>query len=136
MDVVVNGRGTKITDRIRGSAEHKLARLQRMEPRVTRIHVQVIAEPNPRQGGAKRVEAALETARKTFHAHAQASDVDSAFDRLADKLERQLRDHHSKRRARLSATGKGVRSAETATRGSEGAGPSETTAVDGAGGEE
>jgi ribosomal subunit interface protein len=112
MDVFVKGRGTRITDRIRGSAEHKLARLQRMEPRVTRIEVQVIVEPNPRQGGAKRVEAALETARKTFHAHAQAADVESAFDRIAEKLERQLRDHHSRRRARLNAASKGVRSAE------------------------
>jgi ribosomal subunit interface protein len=117
MDVVVKGRGTKVTDRIRGSAEHKLARLQRMEPRVTRIQIEVIAEPNPRQGGAKRVEAALETARKTFRAHAQAADVESAFDRLAEKLERQLRDYHSKRRARLSAAGKGVRSAGPGTAG-------------------
>jgi ribosomal subunit interface protein len=117
MDVVVKGRGTKVTDRIRGSAEHKLARLQRMEPRVTRIQVEVIAEPNPRQGGATRVEAALQTARKTFRAHAEAHDVESAFDRLAEKLERQLRDHHSKRRARLSSPGKGVRSAGPVTGG-------------------
>ena len=39
MDVVVKGRGTKVTDRIRGSAEHKLGRLERMVPRVTRINV-------------------------------------------------------------------------------------------------
>jgi ribosomal subunit interface protein len=114
MDVVVKGRGTRVTDRIRGSAEHKLARLQRMEPRVTRIDVQVIAEPNPSNVRARRVEAALQTARKTFRAHAEAEDVDSAFDRLAEKLERQLRDHHSKRRARLGAGVKGVRSAELA----------------------
>jgi len=111
MDVTVRGRGTRVTAHVRGAAEHKLARLQRMEPRVTRIDVEVIAEANPRQGGVKRVEAALETARKTFRAHAQARDVDSALDRLADKLERQLRDHHGKRRARSSATIKGVPSA-------------------------
>jgi putative sigma-54 modulation protein len=114
MDVVVKGRGTKVTDRIRGSAEHKLSRLQRMEPRVTRIEVRVIAEPNPTNTRARRVEAALQTARKTFRAHAEAEDVDSAFDQLAEKLERQLRDHHSKRRARLGAGAKGVRSAERA----------------------
>jgi ribosomal subunit interface protein len=131
MDVVVKGRGTKVTDRIRDSAEHKLGRLQRMEPRVTRIEIEVIAEPNPRQGGAKRVEAALETARKTFHAHAQAADVESAFDRLADKLERQLRDHHSKRRARLSAAVKGVRSAGPGTGGGGEAPPVERADAEG-----
>jgi putative sigma-54 modulation protein len=114
MDVVVKGRGTRITDELRGTAEHKLAHLQRIEPRATRIELQVIAEPNPTNARARRVEAALRTARKTFRAHAEASDVDSALDRLADKLERQLRDHHSKRRARLSAGAKGVRSAELA----------------------
>jgi putative sigma-54 modulation protein len=114
MDIVVKGRGTRVTDRIRGSAEHKLGRLQRMEPRVTRIDVQVIAEPNPANVRARRVEAALQTSRKTFRAHAEAADVDSALDRLAEKLERQLRDHHSKRRARLGAGVKGVRSAELA----------------------
>jgi ribosomal subunit interface protein len=123
MDVFVKGRGTRITEHLRGAAEHKLGRLQRMEPRVTRIEVEVIAEANPRQGGVKRVEAALETARKTFRAHAQARDVDSALDRLADKLERQLRDHHGKRRARSSATSKGVRSA--ASRAEEEPGSSE-----------
>jgi ribosomal subunit interface protein len=112
MDVVVKGRGTRVTERIRGSAEHKLARLQRIEPRAIRIEVQVIAEPNARRVLARRVEAALETRRKTFRARAEAPDVDSAFDRLAEKLERQLRDHHGKRRARLSAGAKGVPSAE------------------------
>ncbi|MGZ4113659.1 MAG: ribosome hibernation-promoting factor, HPF/YfiA family [Actinomycetota bacterium] len=114
MDVVVKGRGTRVTDRIRGSAEHKLARLERMEPRVTRIEVQIIAEPSRAKVRTRRVEAALQTARKTFRAHAEADDVDSAVDRLVDKLERQLRDHHSKRRARLGAGAKGVRSAELA----------------------
>ena len=114
MDVVVQGRGTKVTDRIRGAAEHKLARLQRIEPRCTRIDVRIIAEPNPQRVLARRVEGALETPRKTFRAHAEAPDVESAIDRLVDKLERQLRDHHGKRRARLTAGGKGVPSAEPA----------------------
>ncbi len=123
MDVVLKGRGTRITDHLRGVAEHKLSRLQRMEPRVTRIEIQVTTERNPRQGGTKRVEAALDTARRTFRAKAQAVDVESALDELAEKLERQLRDHHTKRRTRKVTAAKGVRSA--GAEGEGGAGPAE-----------
>jgi putative sigma-54 modulation protein len=103
MDLFLKGRGTRITDQMRAAAEHKLGRLERMEPRTTRVEIEVISEKNPRLGGRKRVEATLETPRKTFRAHADANDLGSALDRVAEKLERQLRDHHTKRRTRLVA---------------------------------
>ncbi|HZD79509.1 MAG TPA: ribosome-associated translation inhibitor RaiA [Actinomycetota bacterium] len=120
MDLVLKGRGTRITEHMRGAAEHKLARLGRMAPRVTRIEIEVISEKNPRQGGVKRVEAALETPRKTFRAVAMGSDVDSALDQLAEKLERQLRDHREKRRTRLVGGGKRLKSAQAETTSQEG----------------
>jgi ribosomal subunit interface protein len=112
MDLILKGRGTRITEQMRASAVHKLARLERLEPRVTRIELEVIAEPNPRQGGVKRVEASLATARKTFRAKAQARDVGAAFDQIAEKLERQVRDHHTKRRTRVVASAKRLQSPE------------------------
>jgi ribosomal subunit interface protein len=112
MDMFVKGRGTRITDHVRTAAERKLARLERMEPRVTRVEIEVISEKNPRLGGQKRVEAALATPRKTFRAHAEANDVDSALDRLAEKLERQLRDHHTKKRTRLVTGASRVKSSQ------------------------
>jgi ribosomal subunit interface protein len=112
MDVVLKGRGTRITEQVRASAVRKLSRLERLEPRVTRIELQVISEPNPRQGGIKRVEASLETARKTFRAKAQAADIAAAFDQIAEKLERQVRDHHTKRRTRMVASAKRLQSPE------------------------
>ncbi len=103
MDLVLKARGTRVTERVRNVAAHKLARLERLEPKVTRLQVEVIAEKNPRLGGIKRVEAVLETPRKVFRAHAQGPDVDSALDAVAEKLERQLRDHNTRRRTRLVA---------------------------------
>jgi ribosomal subunit interface protein len=111
MDLFVKGRGTRITDNLRSAASHKLGRLARMEPRATRVDVEVISEKNPRLGGKKRVEASLATPRRTFHAHAEAYDVESALDQLAEKLERQLRDHRTKRRTRLVAGASRVKSA-------------------------
>jgi len=65
MDLVLNGRGTRITDRVREVAEHKLGRLERMEPRVTRLQIEIISEKNPRLGGAHRVEASFDALYET-----------------------------------------------------------------------
>ena len=99
MDLTFTGRGLPVTDEVRETAGHKLAHLERMEPRTTRIDLEFIAEHYPSPDGVKRVEAALHIPRKTFRAHAEANDVPTAIDRVADKLERQLRDHHGKRRS-------------------------------------
>jgi putative sigma-54 modulation protein len=98
MDLTYTGRGVPVTDDMRAFALHKLARLERIEPRTTRIDLEVIAEHHPKPNGTKRVDAALQIPRKTFRAHAEASDVPTALDAVVDKLERQLRDHHGKKR--------------------------------------
>ena len=98
MDITFTGRGVQVTDEIRSLAEQKLAPLGRIEPRATNLDVEVINEHHPKLDGVKRVEAALRIPRKTFRAHAEAQDVPTAIDRVRDKLERQLRDHHGKKR--------------------------------------
>jgi ribosome-associated translation inhibitor RaiA len=40
----------------------------------------------------------LRIPRKTFRAHAEADEVPAAIDLVRAKLERQLRDHHGKKR--------------------------------------
>jgi ribosomal subunit interface protein len=101
MELTFTGRGMPITDDVRDVAGHKLLRLGRMEPRATRIDLEFINEHHPKVDGLKRVEASLRTPRKDFFAHAEARDVPTALDDLAEKLERQLRDHHGKKRSRL-----------------------------------
>jgi putative sigma-54 modulation protein len=98
MEMTFTGRGVHVTDEIREAAERKFAALERMEPRATSVTVEVINEHHPRLDGLKRVEAALKIPRKTFRAHAEAEDVPAAIDLVKDKLERQLRDHHGRRR--------------------------------------
>jgi ribosomal subunit interface protein len=111
MDLVMKSRGTRITDHMRASALRKLSRLERMEPRVLRLEVEILTERNPRLGGIKTVEGALETPRHTFRAKAHGDDVDSALDQLVEKLERQVRDHNTKRRTRLITGGGRLKSA-------------------------
>jgi ribosomal subunit interface protein len=98
MDLSFTGRGVQVTEDIRHTAERKLAPLERLEPRTTGIDLELINEHHPRPDGLKRVEAALRIPRKTFRAQAEADDVLTAIDRVKDKLERQLRDHHGRKR--------------------------------------
>jgi ribosomal subunit interface protein len=102
MDLTFTGRGLGVTDAVRETAEHKLAAISRLEPRATRIDLEFIAEHHPRLDGTTRVEAAVYVPRKTFRAEAEAVDVPTALDRVVERLERQIRDHHGKRRKRTA----------------------------------
>jgi ribosomal subunit interface protein len=101
MELTFTGRGLSVDDELRELATHKLARLERIEPRATRIDLKFIIEHHPTLDGVKRVEAAMKVPRKSFFAHAEAKDLASALDHVVDRLERQLRDHHGKRHTRL-----------------------------------
>ena len=100
MDLMFTGRGVEITDEVRGAAEHKLARLERLEPRVTRVDLEFITEHHPRLDGTVHVEAAFYVPRKTFRAEADAEDAPTALDKLAERLERQIRDYHGRKKRR------------------------------------
>jgi ribosomal subunit interface protein len=115
MELVLKGRGARVAQRLRQVTEHKLARIERLEPTLTRLEVVVSVEKNPRQGGLHRVEAAAATPRKTYRAHADATDVDSALDVVAERLERQILDHRNRRRARRNAGAGRVKSAQATT---------------------
>jgi len=102
MDLTFTGRGVGVSDAVRETAEHKLAAISRLEPRVTRIDLEFISEHHPRLDGTTRVEAAVHVPRKTFRAEAEAVDVPTALDRVVERLERQIRDHHGRRRKRIA----------------------------------
>ncbi|MGA9160314.1 MAG: ribosome-associated translation inhibitor RaiA [Actinomycetota bacterium] len=113
MEFVLKGRGERVAQRLRQVTEHKLARLERIEPRLTRLEVEVTVERNPRRGGIHRVDVLAAAPRKTYRAHAEAKDVGSALDVVAERLERQIRDHHERRRTRRIAGAGRVKSAQT-----------------------
>lgn len=98
MDMTFTGRGVEVTDEVREAAQHKLASLGRIEPRATKLDLELIDEHHPKLSGLKRVEAALRIPRKTFRASAEAPEVPAAIDIIKQKLERQLRDHHGRKR--------------------------------------
>jgi putative sigma-54 modulation protein len=113
MDLVLRGRGIRITEQFRAKAAHKLSKLSRLDPRADRIEVEVISERNPRLNGAKRLEGTLRLPRHTVRASASAPDLDGALDVLAERLERQVRDYRekvAKRKKRLLPGGNRLKS--------------------------
>jgi putative sigma-54 modulation protein len=97
MELTFTGRGVPVDDSVRTHAERKLAHLEHLEPRTTRVDLELIAEHHPRLDGLTMIKAAVRIPRKTFRAHAEADDVRTALDHVAEKLERQIRDHRGKR---------------------------------------
>ena len=97
MDVILKGRGVRITEQVRKAAEHKLSKIGRLEPRVRRLEVEIIEERNPRIDGHHRVEVTCDSVRRVFRAHGAARDINTALDQVVDRLERQI----SSRRGRL-----------------------------------
>lgn len=94
MQVIVSARQFEPHDGLRRLVEERLQRLERFEPRVSRAEVTLLEEKNHCEA-----EALLSVDRSTpIHARARARDFRTATDRLVDKLSRQLRKHHSRRR--------------------------------------
>ena len=113
MDLVLKARGMRITDQIRRTAERKLSKVERLEPRVVRLEVELIEERNPRIEGSHRVEVACETARETFRAEGSGPDVETALDEVIQHLERRISGHRGKVRRRWIRRGNRLQSPGT-----------------------
>jgi ribosomal subunit interface protein len=119
MDLVVKGRGERVTGRTRGVLQRKLERLTRFDGHLDRVEVEVIRETRGRIGGGHRVEASARSGRRTFRASANGQDVEAAVDRVVDRLERQITEDRRRRRSRLLTWASRVKSRRTVTPPSE-----------------
>ena len=111
MDVVVRARGIQLSDQLRRTAEHKIGKVERMEPRAVRVEVDIATSRDSMPDGLKHVEATLQTPRKVFRARAEDAHVERALEQVVARLERQVRDHRQKRRKRLHGRGDRLQSA-------------------------
>jgi ribosomal subunit interface protein len=99
MDVVVTGRHCEISDRFRGHAAEKLARLAKHDHRIMRVHVEVDCEPNPRQHDhSVHVELTAFSKGPVIRAEAAADDKHAALDLALDKMASQMRRAADRRR--------------------------------------
>jgi len=99
VDVVVKGRHTELTERFRSHSEEKLAKLAKLDGKVSRIDVEVCEEHNPRLAGRRsRIELTCRTRGPVVRAEAAAADPYAALDLAVTRLEARLRRAADRRR--------------------------------------
>ena len=112
MDLVLKHRADESTEPIRAAATNRLRKIEKLLPKAERLEIEVIGERGHISNGAVRLEGTIVSPRRSFRASAHGHDAEAATDQLLSKLERQLRDHHDKRRTRLGR-GSRIKSART-----------------------
>jgi ribosomal subunit interface protein len=99
VDIVVKGRHTEVADRFRGHVQDKLAKVAKLDGKVTRIDVEVDEEHNPRLADQRsRVELTCRTRGPVVRAEACAPDPYAALDLASSRLEARLRKAADRRR--------------------------------------
>lgn len=92
MDIIVKGRHTDVNDRFRRHVDTKLAKVEKLDPKVIRVDVEVSEEHNPRQADTReRIELTIVSRGPVIRAEAAADDRYGALDAALDKLESRLR---------------------------------------------
>ena len=92
MDIVVKSRHVEVSERFREAAHEKLAKVERLDPGLQRVDVEVSKEPTPRLADrAFRVELTCRGKGPVIRAEAAAEDKLAALDVAMGKLEARLR---------------------------------------------
>jgi len=99
MEVVVTGRHCEVKEGFREHCSEKLAKLEKHDHRIMRVHVEVDCEPNPRQHDrAVHVELTAFSKGPVIRAEAAADDKMGALDLAVDKMASQMRRAADRRR--------------------------------------
>jgi ribosomal subunit interface protein len=96
---VVTARHCEVTDRFRSHAAEKLAKLEKHDHRIIRVHVEIDCEPNPRQHDqAVHIELTAFSKGPVIRAEAAADHEMGALDLALDKMASQMRRAADRRR--------------------------------------
>ena len=115
MNIVIKGRNCEIPERFHELATEKLSKLERYDPKVMTVDVEVSKEPNPRRADeAHRVELTVRTKGPIVRAEAAADDRYTALDLAMDKLTSRMR-RAAERRRTARTGGRNPKSVAVAT---------------------
>lgn len=96
MQIDITGHQMDVTEALRGHVNKRLERLnQHQEPSLNHVHVVLEVAKNHHTCNMR-----THSGRDEFVAHGEDSDLYSAIDRAADKMERQLREAKERRLSR------------------------------------
>jgi ribosomal subunit interface protein len=98
VDIVVKGRHTEVSERFRTHVAEKLAKIEKLDPKVISIDVECSQERNPRLADQReRIELTIYSRGPVVRAEASAQDCYAALDSAVTKLESRLRRAHDRR---------------------------------------
>ena len=104
MDIVVKGRHTEVPERFRSHVADKLAKIEKLDPKVISVDVECSKERNPRLADHReRIELTIRSRGPVVRAEAAAQDCYSALDLAVAKLEARLRRAQDRRKVHHGA---------------------------------
>ena len=104
MEIVVKGRHTEVGERFRLHVAEKLAKIEKLDPKVISVDVECSLERNPRLADQReRIELTIHSRGPVIRAEASAQDCYAALDVAVGKLEGRLRRAHDRRRVHHGA---------------------------------
>jgi ribosomal subunit interface protein len=99
VEIVVKGRHTDIAERFRQHVAEKLAKIEKLDPKVISVDVECSQERNPRLADHReRIELTIRSRGPVVRAEAAAQDCYAALDVAVTKLENRLRRAHDRRK--------------------------------------
>jgi putative sigma-54 modulation protein len=97
---IVRGKNLDVPDRVRGCAERKLSRLERLLDDHTDVVLELSNEAHRSASDAHIADVSLVLDGRTLNSKAVGGSYQAAIDQVVDKVERQARDHKEKPRVR------------------------------------
>jgi ribosomal subunit interface protein len=129
VDIVVKGRNVEVPDHYRKHVAEKLHKIERYDPKIIRVDVELCHERNPRQSDhCQRVELTCSSRGPVVRAEACAGDFYSALDSGIARLEARLRrvaDRRRVHRGRRAPVSVAMATAQASKDADPFAGPSE-----------
>jgi putative sigma-54 modulation protein len=98
--IEIRARNAAVTEAVRKHAEERFKRVEKQVSELARLELELRAERNPSISESKVAEATLYLKGVTLRARESSADLTHSIDLVADKLERQVKRHRDKRRAR------------------------------------
>jgi ribosomal subunit interface protein len=104
VEIVVKGRHTEVPERFRQHVADKLAKIEKLDPKVISVDVECSQERNPRLADQReRIELTIRSRGPVVRAEAAAQDCYAALDAAVSKLENRLRRAHDRRKVHHGA---------------------------------
>jgi ribosome hibernation promoting factor len=98
MRLQVKGKNVEVSPKIREYTERKLSKLSKQLADQTQVEVELSEQRNPSIADSHVAEATIFTKGPTLRAREASRDMRASIDRLADKLERQVKRYREMRK--------------------------------------